>query len=569
MSTDFAAPAPPAAPPPVEPDAPLPPPPMPWLWRFWIGVAVLGIAALAYFLHSIGVLTERGQAAYGIAVIIGVIAMCSANLNAVKWRTVIWGFALQLSLALFVLKFRIYGLETIGIPDGYAPGQQLFGWLGGLIAMFLDFAMQGARFVFGVLVDQDMLGRVFGAERRNVFAFTALPTIIFVSSFFTVLYYFGILQFIVRVFARAMSFFMGTSGAETLASAANVFMGQTEAPLIVKPYVARMTQSELLAMMVGGMATISGALMAVYIDMGADRIGVLATSVMAAPAALYLSKLLLPEMETPETLGKVTAEVERPHRNAIDAAASGASDGLYLALNVAAMLIAFIAFLALIDMCLKSLPTGMHLWEWLWQTSDWRTVQRFAFTVLGYGAAVLILRHLIAWLARLLQLEGWLLEYRQGSRWMKFGVLVLGYFFFLGALDLIFANLVEELTLQQVFSTLFAPLAFFMGVQASDIPAVADLLGTKLAANEFVAFLQLRDYGSGLSERSIRLATYALTGFANFASIGIQLGGIGAMAPSRRPDLARLGGRALFIGFLATVLNAAIAGMLLPMESEP
>jgi CNT family concentrative nucleoside transporter len=364
-----------------------------------------------------------------------------------------------------------------------------------------------------------------------------------------------------------MSFFMGTSGAETLYSAANVFMGQTEAPLIVKPYVARMTQSELLAMMVGGMATISGALMAVYIDMGADRIGVLATSVMAAPAALYLSKLMLPEMDTPETLGKVTAEVERPHRNAIDAAASGASDGLGLALNVAAMLIAFIAFLALIDMCLKSLPTGMHLWEWLWQSRDWHTVKRFVFTMLGYGALVLILRHVIAWLARLLQLEGWLTEYRQGSRWMRLGVLALGYFFFLGALDLVFASLVEELTLQQVFSTLFAPLAFFMGVQASDIPAVADLLGTKLAANEFVAFLQLRDYGGALSERSIRLATYALTGFANFASIGIQLGGIGAMAPSRRPDLARLGGRALFVGFLATVLNAAIAGMLLPMES--
>jgi len=562
MSTDFANPA----PPPAEPETP-PIPPMPWLWRFWIGVAVLGIAALAYFLHSIGVLTERGQAAYGIAVIIGIIAMCSANINAVNWRTVIWGFVLQLGLALFVLKFRIYGLESIGIPGGYAPGQELFGWLGGLIKMFLDFAKQGALFVFGVLVDQDTLSRVFGQNRSNIFAFTALPTIIFVSSFFTVLYYFGILQFIVRVFARAMSFFMGTSGAETLSSAANVFMGQTEAPLIVKPYVARMTQSELLALMVGGMATISGALMAVYMDMGADRIAVLATSVMAAPAALYLSKLLLPEMDTPETLGKVTAEVERPHRNAIDAAASGASDGLSLALNVAAMLIAFIAFLALIDMCLKSLPTGMHLWEWLWQSRDWHTVKRFAFTALGYGALVLILRHVIAWLARLLQLEGWLTEYRQGSRWMKLGVLALGYLFFLGALDLIFANLVEELTLQQVFSTLFAPLAFFMGVQASDIPAVADLLGTKLAANEFVAFLQLRDYGSGLSERSIRLATYALTGFANFASIGIQLGGIGAMAPSRRPDLARLGGRALFVGFLATVLNAAIAGMLLPMES--
>jgi CNT family concentrative nucleoside transporter len=563
-----------ATPEPVPIETP-PIPPTPLFWRLAIALAVFFIAATAYLLHAAGVLTERGQAAYGVIVILGLVALCSANLRAVNWRTVFWGLILQVAFALFVLKFRIYGLEALGVPGGYAPGEKLFGWIGGLIAMFLEFSMEGAEFVFGVLVDRPALERVFGSRRGNVFAFTALPTIIFVSSFFAVLYHFGILQFIVRVFAGAMTYVMGTSGAETLSAAANVFMGQTEAPLIVKPYVARMTQSELLALMVGGMATISGALMAVYIGMGADPIGILATSVMAAPASLYLSKLVLPELEKPDTLGQVTAEPERPHRNAIDAAAGGASDGLFLALNVAAMLIAFIAFIALIDMCLKNLPTGKHLWEWLWEPSadaggaaGWRTVQRFVFTMLGYAAALLILRPLLRWGAARLELEGLITQYREAPAALRLTVFVLGYFVFLGVLDLTLASLAPELTLQQIFSTLFAPLAFFMGVENADLGKIADLLGTKLAANEFVAYADLRErYAGQLSPRSIQLATYALTGFANFASIGIQLGGIGAMAPQRRADLARLGGRALFVGFMTTILNAAIAGMLL--ENEP
>jgi concentrative nucleoside transporter, CNT family len=332
--------------------------------------------------------------------------------------------------------------------------------------------------VFGPLANADALGKAFGPANGFVFAFSALPTIIFISSFFTVLYYFGILQFVVRLMARAMMGLMRTSGAETLSAAANVFMGQTEAPIIVKPFVPRMTQSELLAMMVGGMATISGGVMAVYIALGADPVAILTTSVMAAPCGLYLSKLLLPELEQPETAGTAKPNVEKLHVNVIDAAASGASDGMLLAINVAAMLIAFLAFIALFDFLL-------------------------------------------------------------GAAW-------------------------PGLTLARVFAVVFAPVAFLMGVPAADVGPMADLLGTKLVANEFVAFVKLTgEYKGVLSDRSYVLATYALTGFANIASIGIQLGGIGAMAPSRRGDLARLGARALLAGFLATLVNACIASMLL------
>jgi CNT family concentrative nucleoside transporter len=322
------------------------------------------------------------------------------------------------------------------------------------------------------------MGKVFGPANGFVFAFSALPTIIFISSFFTVLYYFGVLQFIVWMMARVMMYALRTSGAETLSAAANVFMGQTEAPIIVKPYVPAMTRSELLAMMVGGMATISGGVMAVYISLGADPIAILTTSVMAAPCGLYLSKLLLPETEQPETRGQIKLSAEKQHVNVVDAAAAGASDGLTLALNVAAMLIAFLAFIALFDALL-----------------------------------------------------GWI---RPG------------------------------LSLAGVFAVVFAPVAFLMGVPAKDIGPMADLLGTKLVANEFVAFVKLTtQYRDTIDPRSYILATYALTGFANLGSIGIQLGGIGGMAPTRRGDLARLGFRALLGGFLATLINACIASMML------
>jgi concentrative nucleoside transporter, CNT family len=423
------------------------------------------LAVLAYALQ--GLVDARVQAAAGVMCFLLVTAACSTNLRAVNFRTVAWGIGLQLALALFILKFEVAGVR---------PGYEFFNAVAGLVKRFLEFTNAGSQFVFGDLARPDVVGKVL--PTGFIFAFTALPTIIFVSSFFTVLYYFGVLQFVVALMARAMMSLMRTSGAETLSAAANVFMGQTEAPIIVKPYVPRMTQSELLAMMVGGMATISGGVMAVYISLGADPVAILTTSVMAAPCGLYLSKILLPETEEPETRGRVRMVVERQHVNAIDAAASGASDGMTLAINVAAMLIAFLAFIAMFDYLLGLASPG--------------------------------------------------------------------------------------LTLSKVFATLFAPVAVLMGVARPDVAPMADLLGTKLVANEFVSFVKLTsEYKGVMSERSYILATYALTGFANLGSIGIQLGGIGAMAPTRRSDLARLGSRALLGGFLATLINAAIASMLL------
>jgi CNT family concentrative nucleoside transporter len=443
---------------PVRSDRPL---------RLAAGGLALALGVAAFLTRNS--INPRLQALAGIVAFIAVVAAFSSNLRAVSWRTVGWGMALQLALALFILKLEIGGVR---------PGYVFFSKVADGVKKFLEFTNAGSTFVFGPLADQPAMDKVFGQGQGFVFAFTALPTIIFVSSFFTVLYYFGILQMIVRVFARAMMFAMRTSGAETLSAAANVFMGQTEAPIIVKPYVPLMTRSELLAMMVGGMATVSGGVMAVYITLGADPVAILTTSVMAAPCGLYLAKILYPETEQPVTRGEVTVVVERQHTNVIDAAAAGASDGTLLAINVAAMLIAFLAFIAMFD-------------------------------------------------------------------------------YLLGAIN-------PQLSLAKVFAVLFAPVAVLMGVPAQDVPAVGDLLGTKLVANEFVAYIKLtQEYRTVLSDRSYTLATYALTGFANFASIGIQLGGIGAMAPTRRGDLAQLGSRALLGGFIATLINASIAAALL------
>src|SRR5687767_5567682 len=310
----------------------------------------IGLAVAAWLLS--GVIGFRGQAAAGALCFNAIVGACSPDLRRVNWRTVLWGMALQLGFALFILKFEIGGTR---------PGYEFFAAIARGVGRFLEFTNAGSTFVFGVLASQAKMGEIFGPENGFVFAFTALPTIIFISSFFTVLYYFGVLQFVVRVMARAMMFLMRTSGAETLSATANVFMGLTEAPIIVKPFVPRMTQSELLAMMVGGMATISGGVVAVYIALVADPIANLTTSVMAAPCGLYLSKLLLPETEQPETSGAAPVNVEKLHVNAIDAAASGASDGMLLAFNVAAMLIAFLAFIALFDFLLGSIWEGLTL----------------------------------------------------------------------------------------------------------------------------------------------------------------------------------------------------------------
>ncbi|MGE0448037.1 MAG: NupC/NupG family nucleoside CNT transporter [Vicinamibacterales bacterium] len=427
--------------------------------------AALLLAVLAYLLEPL--IGSRGQAAIGAVVFVSIVAACSRDIEAVNWRTVGWGIALQVLLALAILKLNVGGVR---------PGYAFFSGVAAGVRRFLEFTDTGSRFVFGGLADPGAMSTVFPGG--VVFAFTALPTIVFVSSFFSVLYHLGVLQLVVRLMAKGMMRLMKTSGAETLSAAANVFMGQTEAPIIVKPFVPDMTNSELLAMMVGGTATISGGMMIVYIGLGADPIAMLTTSVMAAPCGLYLSKILYPETGRPLTSGYAEVAVGREHVNLIDAAAGGAADGTRLAVNVAAMLIAFLAFLAMFD----------HLLALAW----------------------------------------------------------------------------PGLTLARVFAWVFAPVAMLIGVPRADVFPVADLLGTKLVANEFVAFVKLStQYKGVISERSHALATFALTGFANFGSIGIQLGGIGAMAPTRRGDLARLGTRALFVGFAATLVNACIAAVLL------
>jgi CNT family concentrative nucleoside transporter len=468
----------------------------PWTWRLALAFLVVSLGYIAYLTRD--TIGPRGQAAFGVVCFFLFTAIFSANLRRVNWRTIGMGILLQVLLALFVLKLQIGDSK---------PGKEMFDTIGKGITRFLEFSNKGSEFVFGpltnlkdperrplsvdkqivvfapivgmsvVVVEQPVLtDKQFVVGKGFIFAIAALPSIIFVSSFFTLLYYFGVLQLLVKVMARIMSYLMGTSGAESLSASANVFMGQTEAPLIVKPYVRTMTQSELLALMAGGMATVSGGIMAVYIACGADPLAILATSVMAAPCGLYLAKLVLPEMEEPLTRGEVKLEVEQPYSNAIDAAAGGAAEGLKLALNVAGMLIAFVALVAMIDALLQLIDPSWSL--------------------------------------------------------------------------------------KNLFATVFWPAAMLIGVEGNDIPKVADLLGWKLAVNEVFAFGELKAMTLD-PVRSKVLATFALTSFANFASIGIQLGGIGAMAPERRKDLANLGLRALLVGFMATLINAAMAGILL------
>ena len=466
---------------PIEASPPVPPSirsKTPWRIRFGIFLALIGMTLVAMWGGNW--LGERGRSCIGVVAFVLTACLFSTDIRQIRWRTVLAGVLLQFALATLILRE----------PTVYAGFQAV----GGAIKKFLDFTDQGAQFVFGPLADPlppppmteaALLGgggyghRLQSAPpaRPFIFAFKALPAVIFVSSFFTVLYHLGVLQFLVRLMARGVVAVMGTSGAETLSAVANVFMGQTEAPLIVKPYVAGMTRSELLALMAGGMATISGGVMVAYVSMGADPVAILATSVMAAPAGLYLAKILVPETEEPQTRGVVKIALDRPDANIFDAAARGASEGMILVLNIAAMLIAFIAFIALIN-------------------------------------------HLVS-----LVNPAW--------------------------------------SLQAGFSLLFSPVALLMGVPEADLPKVAELLGIKLVLNEFVAYSVFQESSVGMSPRAQMLAVFALTGFANFSSIGIQLGGIGSMAPQRRSDLARLGARALLGGFLATLVNASIAGILL------
>ena len=410
---------------------------------------------------------ERLISLFGLLIMVALAFALSADRRQVKRRILLGGLGLQFALAVLVLKTQF--------------GQAFFSYIGAFFTALFSYVDAGSEFVFGA---------DFG---EHFFAFKVLPTIIFVSALMSVLYHLGLIQPVVAAFAWVMRRTLHTSGAESLAGAANIFVGQTEAPLVVRPYVASMTRSELMALMVGGFATIAGGVLAAFVGLGIDAGHLVAASVISAPAALLVAKVMQPEVEASQTLGQVAIEVERTATNVVEAAANGTLDGLRLALNVAAMLIAALGLIALLD---------------------------GALGLLGRGASYL------------LGLEG--LEWSLSA--------ALGY--------------------------LFAPFAYLMGIEAGDCLAAGELLGKKMVANEFVSYLQLSQWiqpGSGveLSPRSVAILTYALCGFANFSSIGIQLGGIGAIAPARRSELARLGFRAMLGGSLACFMTACVAGILL------
>lgn len=416
----------------------------------------------------------RLQPICGLVLILAVAYLCSTDRRAIKLRTVAWGFGLQFLFAVLALS---------------REGQAVFGRLSDAIKSLLAFATVGSAFVFGAIGDPsawaDAMKRVFGAAGAQyavVFAFQIAPTIIFVAALFAILYYFGLMQVVVRAFAFLMNRVMGASGAESLNIAASIFMGQTEAPLTIRPYLTRMTESELMTVMTSGMAHISGGIMAAYIAFGIEPKHLLTAVIMTAPGTLLMAKMFVPETALPETMGTVRLHVEQTDVNVIDAAGRGTSEGLNLALNVTAMLISFVALIALTN------------------------------AILGH-------------------IGGWV-------RW-------------------------PSLSLQQVFGWVFSPVAWCLGVPWRDAGVVGNLLGTRMVLNEFIAFAQLGPMKATLDPRSFTVATFALCGFANFSSIGIQIGGIGALVPERRHDLARLGLRAMFAGTLANFASACIAAMLL------
>lgn len=400
----------------------------------------------------------------GLLGLIAILALCyliSTDRKAIQLRLLLWGLGLQFSFAFLVLKTdvgRIFQAASVAVNA------------------LLEYAEQGSNFLFGPL---GIKSGPFGV----VFAFQVLPIVIFIASLFSILYYFGVMQVVIKAMAWAMHRVMRCSGAESTNVAASIFMGQTEAPLTIRPFLANLTPSELFTVMTCGMAHVSGAVMAAYVKIaGVDIKHLLTAVIMTAPATLLLAKMLVPETGHPETEGDVKVEIEKPGVNVIDAAARGAGDGLQLALNIGGMLIAFISLIALVN-------GGMN---WL---------------------------HSVV---------GWIPE-----------------------------------SLQKLFGIIFAPIAWLLGVSWKDAASVGDMLGTRMVLNEFIAFLRLGELKSTLDPRSFVIATFALCGFANFSSIAIQIGGIGALAPSRKSDLARMGLKAMMAGTLANFMSACIAGVLL------
>lgn len=400
----------------------------------------------------------------GVLTMVGLAFAFSTNRRAIRIKTVAWGLGLQIVFAIFVLKIEL--------------GRIAFQRAGDAVTKLLGYSYAGASFVFGDLAKP--------GSQLGYFAFGVLPTVIFVCALFAILYHVGIMQIIIRIFAWVMTRVMGASGAESLNVAASIFMGQTEAPVTIRPFLPDLTHSELMTVMTSGMAHVSGGIMAAYIAFGIDPKHLLSAVIMTAPGTLLMAKMLVPETEQALTAGRVVMSEEAKqteHReNLIGAISRGTSDGLHMALNIAAMLIAFLALVALAD----GIMGGLHHW--------------------------------ISWLPS---------------------------------------------SLESVFGAIFSPIAWVIGVPWHDCPAIGNLLGTRMVLNELVAFSMLGPQRAVLNPRSFTIATFALCGFANFSSIGIQIGGIGALAPNKKGELARLGLRAMLAGTMANLMSASIAGMLL------
>jgi CNT family concentrative nucleoside transporter len=400
----------------------------------------------------------------GLLTMLGLAYAFSTNRRAIRVKTVGWGLGLQFVFAVFVLKID--------------AGRAVFQWAGDKVTKLLGYAYAGSHFVFGDLANP--------GSSLGYFAFGVLPTIIFIAAFFAVLYHYGIMQFIIKIAAVIMTRVMGASGAESLNVAASIFMGQTEAPLTIRPFLPDLTRSELMTVMTSGMAHVSGGIMAAYIYFGIDPKHLLSAVIMTAPGTLLMAKMLVPETEEPKTAGRVVMNEEEEqtekNENVLGAIARGTTDGLHLALNVAAMLISFLALIALLN--------GIMGWT----------------------------HSHVAWFPS---------------------------------------------SLERILGTLFAPVAWIIGVPRQDCGAIGSLLGTRMVLNELVAFSQLGPQKAMLDPRSFTIATFALCGFANLSSIGIQIGGIGALAPNKRGELAKLGIRAMLAGTMANLMSASIAGMLL------
>ncbi len=490
-------------------------------WSF-AGMGVLGLLVAVFLLRHDRANPERGAGAVAMMLagacaigvilgllgspVVGIVAVAAVVLLLVNSRLRL-APRLQAPLGILLVVATIAWLVAADLH-----GQVIFSALSDKVTAFLSLSDYGARFLFGNLADRQYFfpgGAASWPGFGFQFAFKVLPTIIFFGGFMAILYYLGIMQVVIVALARFMRWTVGTSGAETLSCTANIFVGQTEAPLLIKPFLNDMTKSELLTIMVGGFATIAGGVLAAYIAMGIPAGHLIAASVMSAPAALLIGNIIYPELEHSTTAGDVNMPAIDSGDNVIEAAANGITDGLKLAVNVGAMLIGFIALIAVLDV-----------------TLNW-------FDSLIDGS----LLH-----------GGWVV-YGSGGMSPVTGE-------YLG----IFPG-----SLQTLFGTLLKPLAFLMGVPWADAARVGNLLGIKLSLNELVAYGVLGSYVQEgvISDRAMIISTYALCGFANFSSIGIQLGGIAAVAPGRRTDLAKLGLKAMFGGAIASWLTASVAGILL------